>query len=49
MMTSFDSVISGFHKQGKGLNEDESEMIKQLLYSDAISPQFVEKTRSGLW
>lgn len=43
MMTSFDSVISGFHKQGKGLNEDESEMIRQLLYSDAISPKFVRK------
>lgn len=43
MMTSFDDVISGFQKQGNGLNEDESEMIRQLLYSDAISPQFVRK------
>lgn len=41
MMTSFKDVINGFQKQGKRLNEDESEMIRQLLYSDAISPKFV--------
>ena len=43
MMTSFDDVLHGFQKHGRGLSEDESEMIRQLLYSDAISPQFVHK------
>ena len=43
MMTSFHDVRSGFHKQGRDLTADESEMIRQFLYSDAISPQFVRK------
>ena len=43
MMMSFDDVLSGFQKQGRGLNEDESEMVRQFIYSDAISPQFVRK------
>jgi hypothetical protein len=43
MMTSFDDVLSGFQKRGSDLNADESEMIRQFLYSDAISPKFVKK------
>jgi hypothetical protein len=43
MMMSFDEVRRGFQKQGRDLSEDESEMIRQFLYADAISPQFVRK------
>jgi hypothetical protein len=43
MMMSFDEVRRGFQKQGRDLREDESEMIRQFLYADAISPQFVRK------
>jgi hypothetical protein len=43
MMMSFDDVRRGFQKQGGDLTGDESEMIRQFLYADAISPQFVHK------
>ena len=43
MMTSFDNVLHGFQKQGRDLSEEESEMVRQFLYADAISPQFVHK------
>ena len=43
MMMSFDDVRSGFQKQGGDLTADESEMIRQFLYADAVSPQFVRK------
>ena len=43
MMMGFDDVLSGFQKQGRNLNADESEAVRQFLYSDAISPQFVKK------
>jgi hypothetical protein len=43
MMTSFEDVLSGLQKRGSGLKEDESEGIRQFLYADAISPQFVRK------
>jgi hypothetical protein len=43
MMTSFDDVLHGFQKQGSDVTADESEMIRQFLYADAISPQFVRK------
>jgi hypothetical protein len=43
MMTSFDEVRCGFQKHGREVREDESEMIRQFLYADAISPQFVRK------
>ena len=43
MPWKFDDVISGFQKQGRDLSEDESEMIRELICSDAISPQFVRK------
>jgi hypothetical protein len=43
MMMSFDDVLHGFQKQGRDLREDESEMIREFLYADAISPQFVRK------
>jgi hypothetical protein len=43
MMTSFEDVRRGFHKQGGDLTPDEAEMVRQFLYADAISPQFVRK------
>jgi len=43
MMMSFDEVINGLQKRGKNVQEEESETLRQLLYSDAISPQFVRK------
>jgi hypothetical protein len=43
LMTSFNEVISGLQKHGRDLSEDESEMLRQLLYADAISPQFVRR------
>ncbi len=43
MLTGFNDVISGFQKRGHALDEDESEGIRQFVYSDAISPQFVDK------
>jgi hypothetical protein len=43
MMMSFDEVRSGFQKQGRDVTADEAEMIRQFLYVDAISPQFVRK------
>jgi hypothetical protein len=43
MMMSFDEVRRGFQKQGRDVTADESEMVRQFLYSDAISPQFVHK------
>src|SRR5262245_11692708 len=41
MMRSFDEVHRGFQKHGRDLREDESEMIREFLYADPISPQFV--------
>jgi hypothetical protein len=41
MMMSFDDVLSGLQKRGRDLRAEESEMLRQLLYSDAISPHFV--------
>jgi hypothetical protein len=35
-------VISGLEKNGKGLNEEETDRIRELILSDMISPQFVE-------
>jgi hypothetical protein len=43
MMTGFDDVRSGLQKRGSDLKEEESEGIRQFLYADAISPQFVHK------
>ena len=43
IMKSFDKIISGLQKHGRELTADESEMLRQLLCSDAISPQFVRK------
>jgi hypothetical protein len=43
MMMSFDDVRRGFQKRGSDVKEDESEGIRQFLYSDAISPPFVHK------
>jgi hypothetical protein len=43
MMRSFDAVRRGFQKHGRDLSEEESEMLRQFLYADAINPQFVRK------
>ena len=43
MMTGFDEVLRGFQKRGSAVHEEESEGIRQFLYADAISPQFVHK------
>jgi hypothetical protein len=43
MIWKFDDVVSGFQKQGRDLSEDESEMIREFISSDAISPNFVRR------
>ena len=43
MMRGFDDVLRGLQKRGSDVQEDESEGIRQFLYADAISPQFVYK------
>lgn len=43
MMLSFDDVVYGFQKKGRDLTEDEAESLRGLIYSEAISPQFVRK------
>jgi hypothetical protein len=43
MMWKFDDVISGFQKRGSNLREDEFEMIREFISSDAISPNFVRR------
>ena len=43
MMMSFQDVQRGFEKQGRDVTAEESEMVRQFLYADAISPQFVRK------
>ena len=43
MMTGFDEVLRGLQKRGSDVQEEEAEGIRQFLYADAISPQFVRK------
>jgi hypothetical protein len=43
MMRGFDDVLRGLQKRGSDVQADESEGIRQFLYADAISPQFVRK------
>jgi hypothetical protein len=43
MMWKFDDVVSGLQKHGRDLSGDESAMIRELVSSDVISPQFVRK------
>jgi hypothetical protein len=43
LFTGFNDVVSGFEKRGQALNADDSEGIRQFIYSDAISPPFVDK------
>jgi Protein of unknown function (DUF3843) len=43
MMTGFDDVLRGLQKRGSDVQEEETEGIRQFLYADAISPQFVRK------
>jgi hypothetical protein len=40
-MTGFNEVVSGLKKRGQDLTEDETEAIRALIDSDAISPDFV--------
>jgi hypothetical protein len=43
IMSGFSEVISGFKKQGENLTEDEAEGIRSFIYSEDISPQFVNR------
>lgn len=43
IMTDFDNVMNGFKKQGNNLTVDEAESIRNFIYSEAISPNFVFK------
>jgi hypothetical protein len=42
IMLNFNSLMSGMHKKGKNLSEDEEDTIRQFIQSDAISPRFVK-------
>ncbi len=42
LMDGFNAIVSGLQKQGAHLTDDEAESIRALLYSEAISPQFVK-------
>lgn len=43
IMAGFNDVVSGFRKKGIDLTEDEKDAIRDFVYSDSISPQFVKK------
>lgn len=43
IMTGFDDIKSGFQKNGINLTDDEKEIIRQFIISEAISPNFVMK------
>lgn len=43
IMTGFNEVVSGLKKRGQDLTEDETEAIRALIDSDAISPDFVRR------
>jgi Protein of unknown function (DUF3843) len=41
LMEGFNAIVSGLQKQGEQVTDDEAESLRALLYSDAISPEFV--------
>jgi uncharacterized protein DUF3843 len=41
IMEGFNAIVSGLQKQGEQMTDDEAESLRALLYSDAISPEFV--------
>lgn len=43
IMLGFDDLLSGLKKQGVNLTEDESESIREFIFSDSICPDFVYK------
>lgn len=43
IMVQFNEVLGGLKKRGINLTEDEEEALRQLLYSPAISPAFVQR------
>lgn len=43
IMAGFNDVVSGFRKKGINLNEDEMDAVRDFMYSDSISLQFVRK------
>lgn len=43
IMAGFNDVVSGFRKNGINLTEDEMDAVRDFMYSDSISPQFVRK------
>ena len=49
LMEGFNAIVSGLQKQGEQVMDDEAESLRALLYSDAISPQFVRTLSSGVW
>ena len=42
-MTGFTSLVRGLKKKGKGLTEEEQEVIRGFIDADAISPRFVHR------
>lgn len=43
IMVQFDYVVSGVRRKGVGLNHAENEAIRGFIYSDTISPGFVQR------
>jgi hypothetical protein len=43
IMTGFNSIISGFDKRGKDLDEEEERGIRSFIWSDLVSPKFVRR------
>jgi hypothetical protein len=43
LMEEFDHLMSGLEKKGINLNEDEENVIRGFIFSDAISPGFVKR------
>jgi hypothetical protein len=41
IMLNFNGLMSGMHKKGENLSEDEEDTIRQFIQSNAISPRFV--------
>ena len=43
IMLGFNDVVNGLKKKGLDLNEDDGDSIRELIFSDSISPGFVNK------
>ena len=42
-MTSFDLLLSGLDRKGEGLTDDEKDVTKGFISSEAVSPAFVKR------